>query len=211
MALNETSNGRPYWPIALALVVGVAALVTAGVMLSSRFRTPVGVQPAPSIGIAASLVASSPAAAPAVSVGTNLQSQVQPSSSTSPSPALAKEIEQAYLHYWDVRTQAYLNDDASHLSDVMAGAELSRAEKQIEDLTSHGRAGKLDVEHHMLVVSAAPDKAVIYDEYLNKSVFLNAATKQEIATSAPPSTEKISYNLQKIDGAWKVVDGQQHD
>src|SRR5437588_649952 len=35
---------------------------------------------------------------------------------------LEQEIEQAYLHYWDVRTAAYLSLDTSQLGEVMAGA-----------------------------------------------------------------------------------------
>ena len=211
MALNETPSARPYWPIALALVVGVAVLVTAGVMLSGRFRTPVGVQPAPSIGIATSPSASTPAAAPPTSAVANPQPQGQPTSSISASAALAQEVQQAYLHYWDVRSQAYLNDDGSHLGEVMAGAELDRGLQRIKSLQAQGRAIKVDVEHHPLLVSVSADKAVVYDEYLNRSLFIDVATHEVLPTASPAITEKISYDLQKLDGAWKVVDGAQHD
>ena len=100
--------------------------------------------------------------------------------------------------------------DTSHLSDVMAGPELARDEKQIEDLKAQGKAVKVDIEHHIAFLRVSPDNAEIYDEYLNRSVYVDPATKQEIPTNAPPVTAKVSYRLQKVNGTWKVIDGAQH-
>jgi len=124
---------------------------------------------------------------------------------------LEREIEAAYLHYWDVLAQAYLDTDTSHLSEVMSDPELSRQEKEIQDLKSQGRAAKLVAEHRIAFAKVSPESAVIYDEYLNRSVFVDPTTKQERPTSAPPETEKISFEMRKIDGTWRVVDGTRHD
>ena len=88
---------------------------------------------------------------------------------------------------------------------------LARETQQINDLQANGRAGKLDVDHHILLASLAPDRAIVYDEYLNRSLFLDASTRKELPTSSPATTEKISYDLQMIDGAWKVIGGERHD
>ena len=219
MQVSEMSSGpgssgpplRHSLLLATGLLLVVAVLLVGGLFAGRHFRSTVGTQPAPSIAAVASpaapavvapAVVASPAVSPAASAALSLPVATDP---------LTLEIEQAYLHYWDVRTQAYLELDTSHLGDVMAGAELDRETKQITDLKAQGRAGKLDVQHHYLIASRASDKAVVYDEYSNNSMFIDAKTGQEIPTSDPPITENISFDLQKIDSTWKVVDGERHE
>lgn len=124
---------------------------------------------------------------------------------------LEREVEDAYLRYWDVLKLAYLTLDTSRLSEVMAGAELSRQEAAIRDLQSKGRAAKLEVDHRMVFASVSPERAVVYDEYQNRSLFIDPATKQEFATKEAPGAEKISFELRKVSGSWKVVDGTRQD
>ena len=88
---------------------------------------------------------------------------------------------------------------------------MSRQEQEVSDLRAKGRAAKLEVDHHIAFASVSPEHAVVYDEYLNRSVFVDPVTKQELSTNAPPETEKISFELQRISGTWKVVDGAQHE
>jgi hypothetical protein len=194
------------------LLLGVAVLLVGGLVAGRHFRSTVGTQPAPSIAAPASPATPATVAAPAVaaSPAVSAPASAVPSLPVSTDP-LALEIEQAYLHYWDVRSQAFFNLDPTHLPEVMAGAELSRELQQMKDMQAQGRAGKVDVEHHILLGKVTPTSAVVYDEYLNRSVFVDASTKQVIPTSSPPITEKVSYEMQKIDGTWKVVDGAQHD
>src|SRR5579883_1624400 len=193
MAPGPGASAVRHWLLlAGGLLLAVLVLLTGGYYAAQHFRGAVGTQPAP-----AAVVTAAPSAAASVSASLPV--------ATDP---LSLEVEQAYLHYWDVRTQAYLNLDTSHLGEVMAGAELTRETQNIKDLQAQGRAGKLDVDHHILLAVLAPDRAEVYDEYLNRSTFLDAASKQELPTSSPPVTEKISYDLQKIDGTWKVIGGQ---
>ena len=124
---------------------------------------------------------------------------------------LEREIEDAYLRYWDVLKQAYLNLDTSHLAEVMAGAELSRQEQDIHALQAKGRAAKLEVDHRIAFLDSSSERAIIYDEYLNRSIFVDPVSKQEIPTKEAPATQKISFEMRKIDGTWKVVDGRRHD
>lgn len=198
--------------LALGLLFAVAVLLVGGLLASRHFSGTVGTQPAPSIAAPAPSAAPAAVTAPAVvaSPSVSTAASAGPSLRVASDP-LTLEIERAYLHYWDVRTQAYLDLDTSHLGEVMAGAELERMTQQIKDLQAKGRAVKVDVDHHYLLASTAADHAVVYDEYLNRSQFVDAATKQVIATSSPPATEKVSYDLQKIDGTWKVIGGALHD
>src|SRR5579883_228391 len=128
MALNENPTGRPYWPIALALLVGVAVLVTAGVMLSSRFRTPVGVQPAPSISVAIPKSAGIPASTAATA------QQLSSAQSALGAATPRQQIEATYLRYWQIYSDAVLNLDASHLSDVLAGKALQLVTDEVGGL-----------------------------------------------------------------------------
>ena len=197
--------------LALGLLIGVAVVLGGGLYAVRQFGSAVGTRPAPSIATPASPAARPAVAAPVVAVSPAVSPSASASSLPIATDPLTLEIEQAYLHYWDVRTQAYLNLDTSHLHEVMAGAELDRMTQQITDLKAKGRAVKVDVDHHYLLTSTAPDRAVVYDEYLNRSLYLDATSKQVIPTSNAPGTEKVSYDLQKIDGAWKVIGGALND
>jgi hypothetical protein len=197
--------------LALGLLMGVAVVLAGGLYAVRQFGSSVGTRPAPSIAAPASPAAPPVVAAPAVAVSPAASAAASPSSLPIATDPLTLEIEQAYLHYWDVRTQAYLNLDTSHLGEVMAGAELDRMTQQINGLKANGRAVRVDIDHHYLLKSTAPDRAVVYDEYLNRSLYLDATSKQVIPTSSAPATEKVSYDLQKIDGVWKVIGGALND
>lgn len=124
---------------------------------------------------------------------------------------LQKEVIDAYLRYWVVRIRAYYDLDTSHLGEVMAEAELAREEEGVRELRAEGRGADIDIEHNFRVVKANDNDAVVYDEYVNHSVFIDAVTKQVIPTKEPPGVLKISFQMRKIDGTWKVVDGARHD
>jgi hypothetical protein len=198
--------------LAVGLLLTVAVLLVGGLFAVRQFRSTVGTRPAPSVAAPASPAVPPTVAAPAVAspASAAVAASAAPSLPVATDP-LTLEIEQAYLHYWDIRTQAYLNLDTSHLGEVMAGAELDRMTQQVNGLKAQGHAVKVDVDHHYLIASRATDSAVVYDEYLNRSLYLDAATKQLIPTSSPPATEKVSFDLQKVDGTWKVSGGALHD
>lgn len=123
---------------------------------------------------------------------------------------LQKEIVEAYFRYWDVRGRAYYSLETGELKDVMAGDELAREEEGVRELAAQGRAARLDIEHNFRIVSATAGEATVYDEYVNHSVFLDSTTKQEIPTKEPPALRNVSFEMKKVDGIWKVVDGAYH-
>ncbi len=218
---SGSQRGRAFWPVGLGLLGLVAVFLVGAFLMGDQLRPRAGVEPVPAVAgsakpsqgqVALQQPAAQPTAAPAAtaavpSLGVPI-GQVGLGAANSP---LEREIEDAYLHYWDVRAQAYLNLDTSHLGEIMAGAELVRAENQIRQLKAQDRAGKVDVGHHFALVKVLPAEAEVYDDYLNRSVFLNPVTKQEIPTEEPPSVEKVSFVMKKSDGIWKVVDGKQQD
>lgn len=213
---NVDEPRRPWWPVGLALLGLVVVLLVGAVLIGRQLRPSVGVEPAPQASAAvqptspaAAVAVATPAAAAPTAVS-GATSAVPPGVRIASSP-LEREVEDAYLRYWDVLKQAYLSLDTSRLGEVMAGAELSRQEQQIRDLQSKGRAAKLEVDHRIAFANISPERAVVYDEYLNRSLFLDSATKQELPTKEQPEIEKLSFEMRKINGTWKVIDAARHD
>lgn len=193
-----------YGWVGLALFSAIIALTGGAFLLDHQFRPPVNTEPAGGIATATEQTPAPPDVTLTPASGTT------PSLPTLPNDPLEREIVEAYLHYWEVRIQAYYDLDASLLPQVLSGPKLLREQEQMQEFREQGKAVKVDVEHHLLLVEVAPDRALVYDEYFNQSVFIDSATKEELPTKEPPGTEKVSYEMRKIDGIWKVVDGRQH-
>ncbi|MCL5107382.1 MAG: hypothetical protein M1401_00615 [Chloroflexi bacterium] len=195
-------SGRRFWVIGLALLGVVVAIIVGAFVLGDSFRPKVDTVPV-STGAAASDKAT-PVAAPALAT-------TKPSNLQTANSPLEREIEAAYLRYWEVRAEAFLNRDTSHLSEVMAEAELARTRQQIDDLKAQGRAARIVVEHRIAFLEVGEAKARLYDEYLNRSYLVDPQSKQAVQTPGPGGIAKVSYELKKIDGAWRVIDGMRHD
>lgn len=200
---------RSYVAVASALLLGLVVLLGGGFLFDRQFRPRVGIEtPDAATGATATIAAPPTTTAPAAAAPT-----IAPPPRPTPWPrvgrtALEREVEEAYARYWMVLVQAYYTLDTSRLPEVMAGEELRRQEEQIRELGSQGRAGKLIVEHRISFPQVSDDRVVIYDEQLNRSLFLDAATRTEFRTSAAPETEKLTFEFRKIDGTWKVLDGE---
>ena len=222
---KTTDNGlRKLSPwLVAAGILGVVLLgLLAAFALDRRFRQTVTVEsPRPVAAVVPT--SASPTQAP---VATPVTASASVSSAATPMPGvtptlpgglsladspLEREVQAAYLRYWDVLTEANLSLDTSRLPEVTAGRELAQAQQQVEELKAKGKAAKVDVEHRIALAKVTPDEAVVADEYLNKSVYVDPVTKAEFKTTAPPTVEKLSFTLRKIDGQWKVVEAVRHD
>ncbi|MHB1131014.1 MAG: hypothetical protein ACYC4L_01360 [Chloroflexota bacterium] len=195
-------SGRRFWMIGLALLGVVAVTLVGAFVLDDLFKPKVDTVPV-STSVAASNTAT-PVAAPTSTTTDPSDLQVAKS-------PLEREIEAAYLRYWEVRAEAFLNQDTSRLSEVMAEAELARTRQQIDDLKAQGRAARIVVEHRIAFLEVGETKARLYDEYLNRSYLVDPQSKQAVQTPGPGGVAKISYELKRIDGAWRVIDGTRHD
>ena len=213
MKTISSGGGARYPLVAGMLALAVALLLVGGWFAGQHFRGPVGNEGGPAISSpAAPAVASPKVAAPAPVTAV---SPAPPSAATSPQASafrvatspLEKEIEQAYLHYWDVRSQALLTLDTSHLADVMGGAELTRDQEQVEQLKAQNQAVHIEVVHRLAFVNVGEDKAQLYDEYTNTSYLVDPVSKAALGSPGPGGIAKVSYQLEKTDGTWKVMDG----
>jgi hypothetical protein len=120
-------------------------------------------------------------------------------------PPLQREIAEAHLRYWDVRSRAYDSLDTSRLKDVLAGAPLAREEEYLRQRRAEGRAFEMDAELSFEVVDATPDRAVVYEEFLDRGGDLDAATRRRVAPDEPPDWLAVVFWMTKTDGVWKVV------
>lgn len=210
---------RPYWPVGLALLALVIVLLGASFVLNARLRPAVGVEPAATTADARSLVptasatvavtgASSPeAATSAPGARTVITPESRTSGGPSDSTALEAEVKQAYLRYWDVYANAMYTLDISHLPDVAAGDRLREAIAEVDDLKAQGKAAKIVVEHHFFVFNVTENTASVHDEYVNNSYAIDPRSKNPMGTPGPGQHLVDTYDLQRIDGVWKVIRG----
>lgn len=121
--------------------------------------------------------------------------------------ALRREVEEAYLAYWDAYAAAVLELDVSLVEDYATGDELEGIRQEIEDYRSDGVAARIRVEHDFEIASITDDTAVVIDEYVNNSFYVDADTK--LPEDAPGSGEVIrdTISMEKVNGRWFVVRG----
>jgi len=125
---------------------------------------------------------------------------------------LRHEIEDAYVRYWRVTADAALTLDPSQLPEVAAGDRLEREQEEIAQLLAEGRARKVIVDLQFRVVRATETTATVYDDFKNLSYAVDRNTKAPLVE--PPRAAEIhvvSFEMQKIDGVWKVVDGTRYE
>ena len=160
---------------------------------------------APTVAATAATVEAGSGALPTVNAATPLP--------TVP-PALEAEVAQAYLHYFDVRSEALLNLDPSHLPEVAAGPPLAGLEQDIQEDRAQNRALQTNVQHDFAVLVVQGDQAIVADRYRDSSIFVDPDTHQPLPGQVAPESPdqaplvKVVYYLQRIDGTWKVVRGE---
>jgi len=115
-------------------------------------------------------------------------------------------IWQAYEEFWDMRSNALSQLNVSLVEPRMAGPALDRERVAIDQMRADGQAYMADIEHRAQVLEAAADEGVVYDPYLDRSYYVDVASKQRIGGDADPKTIEIAYRLQPVDGVWKVTD-----
>jgi hypothetical protein len=153
-----------------------------------------------------------PAPTLAPPVATATPEPVPPTPTAAPIPLeLRHEIEDAYVHFWRVRADAVLQLDPSRLPEVTAGDALQREQAWIAQLRGEGRTSRIIVDLRFRVVRATETTATVQDDVQDRSYDVDAKTKAPLGP-IPQQAEvlKASFDLEKIDGVWKVVGGEQY-
>jgi predicted lipid-binding transport protein (Tim44 family) len=149
--------------------------------------------------------AAPPATVPVVTTTSTTESPSTTSTTLSES-AEAAEVVKAYLHAWDVLAKAGETLDSVGLAEAFAGGELENLRRQVEEQRARNQPVKTSVEHHVKGVTfPAPDTAVVADEYLNHSVFLQRPGGPP-GEPDPNETLREVWTFKRSEGGWIVTD-----
>jgi hypothetical protein len=146
-----------------------------------------------------------PTPTPTPTVAATLRLSPTPSATPTVDPALAEEVGKAYETFWQVRSQALLELDTTHLDEVMDGDYLLNVQRRIDELRQEGHAIKTQVTLNYLVIQATPDKAKVIDDYKDNSVYVEIGTEDPL-TAPVNDQSRVLYELQNTAGIWKVID-----
>jgi len=123
-----------------------------------------------------------------------------------PTPTIEEEVSEAYLRYWDVYSEGLFDLETSRFDEVMRGPRLERAVDEIESLRQDGRAVKIVVENHPVVVKVEGDEAVVFDEYENDSYLIDPETKEPVGDPGTGEVIRDTVTLTRSGQTWKVLD-----
>lgn len=128
---------------------------------------------------------------------------------TVPTPTATQGPEQvvltAYQRYWNAYGQALLDLNVTVVEGVAAEARLQQIREEIDTLRMRGLAARTSMTHHPVVIEVAETTAIIFDQMINNSFYVDAQTKQPSQASGSGEQIQDTYYLRRIDGVWKVV------
>ena len=131
-------------------------------------------------------------------------SPVQTTAAPTPSPPdIRAEVEQAYLHAWDVWAASLLELDPSRLSDVLTGRALELVTEQVETQRRRDQPVRIEVQHDHTILLVDDATASVDDRYVNHSVRLDPETLEPIEED-PADRVHRSFTLRLVDGIWKI-------
>lgn len=130
----------------------------------------------------------------------------EPTATATPSPEeLEAEVSAAYLAYWDGYAEALLNLDVALVDEWAVGDELRAIADEIETLRGDGVAARIVVEHDFDIVSLTATDAVVIDEYVNNSFYVDPQSKEPEEADGPGDVIRETVFLELVDGRWVVV------
>lgn len=122
-----------------------------------------------------------------------------------PTASIEDEIVEAYLAHWDAYADAVLNLDISLVEDYATGEELEAIRSEIEQLRADGVALRVVVEHDFVVASVEDSRAVVLDEIVSNSFYVDPETKQPDKGEGSGDVLRYATHLERIDEQWIVA------
>jgi hypothetical protein len=224
-ARREVSTGtesvagtrRPWWPIGLALLGLVLAVLAGANLVGRQFRPSASTEPAapaPTGGQATGTdtVERVPTAAASGSSTSTSSAAAPGATATMPglraNSSLEREIEAAYYRYLQVYSEAVLNLETNRLGEVLDGDALRSVAEEVNDRKARGRPLKVIEDDRLIAFGAVTEtQASVIDEYTSRSVVVDATTGQPLPRTSPPTRIRQTYALRKVNAVWKIVDG----
>jgi|GEM_PF-6215117 len=143
---------------------------------------------------------------PTTTTATTAAPTSTPTATPTATPSLEEEVSAAYLAYWDAYAEALLQLDVSLVQDAAVGEELERIASEIADLESDGVALRVVVEHDFTLVSPGTESAVVVDEYVDKSFYVDPTTKDPRTADVPGVVTRDSFEMVRTEtGTWAVA------
>ena len=115
------------------------------------------------------------------------------------------QVEQAYLHAWDVWADALTSLDTSPLSEAFTGRALRVVTSQVEEQKRKNEPVRIRVEHNYTITLIDPQTASVEDRYINHNVRLDPETL-EPAEPDQETNVRRSFTLKLVGSTWKIAE-----
>lgn len=142
---------------------------------------------------------------PTATVTATVQTPTAMRPSQIPTASIEDEVAEAYLAHWDAYADAVLNLDISLVEDYATGEELEAIRSEIEQLRADGVALRVVVEHDFVVASVEDSRAVVLDEIVSNSFYVDPETKQPDEGEGSGDVLRYATHLERIDEQWIVA------
>lgn len=115
------------------------------------------------------------------------------------------QVEQAYLHAWDLWGEALMTLDPSGLPEALTGKALGLVREQVEAQRDENQPVRVRVEHNYRIVLIDATTASVDDRYVNHNVRLDPKTLEPIEKD-PNEPVRRSFTMRLVDGVWKLAE-----
>lgn len=115
------------------------------------------------------------------------------------------EVIEDYMDYVEGYKKALLDLDIRQVEAFASGDELQSIRQEIEKLRAQGVALRVVVTHNPVVAQISGNSAVVVDEMVNNSFYVNAQTKEPPVASGSGEVLRNSFRLEKVRDRWVVT------
>lgn len=150
---------------------------------------------------------STPTPTPSVAASPTVTPTEPPATATPSLEEIADEVAEAYLAYLDAYAEAVLHLDISLVEGFATGDELESIRTEIEMLRADGVALRVVAEHDITVIDVTSDTALIADEIVDNTFYVDARTLEPPEAEGSGDTYRDLVTLERIDGRWLVTSG----
>jgi hypothetical protein len=115
------------------------------------------------------------------------------------------QVEQAYLHAWDVWAGALTSLDTSHLSEAFTGRARKVVTSQVEEQKRQNEPVRISAEHNYTITLINPQTASVEDRYINHNVRLDPETLEPVEPDQETNVRR-SFTLKLVGSTWKIAE-----
>jgi hypothetical protein len=128
-----------------------------------------------------------------------------PSPSATSTAAGRQLVEDTYLRYWHLYSDALFRLDTARIAEVAAGEELLRVRAEVEGFRRRDRAVRVRVSHSYAIRLTTVGEAEIHDEITNRSFTVDPRTKAPALGPDVADLERDTFQMKWLGDTWKVL------